>query len=344
MPTFNPPYAMLDANLPYGTHNLVPQVIRAAGSPRRVRCYVQGCQHVLRTPTQFDRQGEICPVHEIRCHHSSNGSTYSFEDERRNMIAAPDLFQQNIIGHPFKYETHRFGLEKSEDALTWNVFRSFQEAGCLAMIGELLTGQSSAIEPHLYLWGLELTEDRFEPWPLLIAARRRFESNLPVVRPLTEPDIALHLPGRYLVLIEAKFTSRNTFYQPGPPQDSQSLTLQELLDIYDDGQLTILDRRRARAAPRVYYQLWRNTVFAEWMARSDHPRTKAFHVNLVREGSEQDSARRFRELVADGKQDHFRQVTWESLYRAIDDHRQLQTLRRYLETKTAGLKRAFQLP
>jgi hypothetical protein len=63
---------------------------------------------------------------------------------------------------------------------------------------------------------------------LLIAARKRFESDLPVERPYTEPDIMLHLPGRYLVLLEAKFTSPNTTYARGPRKDSQSLTLDEL--------------------------------------------------------------------------------------------------------------------
>ena len=68
------------------------------------------------------------------------------------------------------------------------------------------------VEPFLYLWGICLTEDAFDPMELLIAARKRFESNLPVERPYTEPDIMIHLPGRYLILIEAKFTSPNTTY------------------------------------------------------------------------------------------------------------------------------------
>jgi len=56
-----------------------------------------------------------------------------------------------------------------------------------------LIGESHSEEPDLYLWGIRVSGDSFEPWDLLIAARKRFESNLPVVRPLTEPDIALLL-------------------------------------------------------------------------------------------------------------------------------------------------------
>ncbi len=199
------------------------------------------------------------------------------------------------------------------------------------------------IEPFLYLWGICLTEDAFDPWNLLIAARKRFESNLPVERPLTEPDIGLFLPGRYLILIEAKFTSPNTFYQRGPRQDAHSLTLQELLEIYHDPRLRILDHRRACSAPRVSYQLWRNTVFAEWMGREDHPKTRAFHVNLTRKGHERSSAAEFHSLLNPDFNDRFRKLSWETIYRACCQQPQLSRLCRYLESKTAGLARAFNI-
>ena len=101
------------------------------------------------------------------------------------------------------------------------------------------------------------------------------------VLPLTEPDIALWLPGRYLILIEAKFTSPNTHYKRGPRSNSSSLTLDELLEIYQSPELQTLDYVAAQRSNRVHYQLWRNMIFAEWMAKLDHPNTEAFHVNLV---------------------------------------------------------------
>lgn len=338
-----PQQTTTNIRLPYGIHDLEPDVLQVPGLPRRVRCYFRGCERILRTPTR-GVPGEVCPEHGIRCHHSSAGATYTYRDAKRNIVASPELFERCVLRNPFKYESHRFGFEKSEDAVSWNVFRSLQEAGVLGKIGEVLTGETAPIEPHLYLWGLDLSEDRFEPWQLLVAARERFESNLPVKRPQTEPDIALHVPGRYLVLIEAKFTSPNTCYERGPRQTKASLTLDELRSIYDDDGLEILDRRRAQAAPRVYYQLWRNTIFAEWMAKLDHPGTKAFHVNLVRKGTEEASAREFHAMVADGYQDRFRQITWEALYQATVGERRLRLLSRYFETKTARLRKAFQIP
>ncbi|MEQ9379550.1 MAG: hypothetical protein RJP95_01715, partial [Pirellulales bacterium] len=327
--------------LPYGIHELVELATSVREAPRTVRCYVRGCQHELRTPTRLS-PGEVCPDHGIRCHYSRNSSTYSYRDVRRNIIASKELFAQRIVRHPFKYESHRLGLEKSEDTLSWNVFRSLQEAGCLRQLAALITGEDLPYEPHLYLWGICTTEDSLEPWDLLIQARERFENNLPVERPQTEPDIALHLPGQYLILIEAKFTSPNTFYGRGPRRNPQSLTLDELLEIYHDQQLAILNHAKAAEAPRVAYQLWRNTVFAEWMAAADHPHTKAYHVNLVRSGFEQDAADEFAGLIDDNHKDRFRRLTWEQIYTATPEG-QLPKLRQYMRTKTAGLKPAFRI-
>jgi len=327
--------------IPYGIHELVevPDLVREA--PRTVRCYVRGCRHELRTPTRFS-PGQVCPEHGIRCHYSRSSSTYSYRDVRRNIIASKDLFATRIVGHPFKYESHRLGLEKSEDTVTWNVYRSLQEADCLRQIAGLITGEELPYEPDLYLWGICTTEDSLRPWDLLIHARDRFESNLPVERPKTEPDIALHLPGKYLILIEAKFTSPNTFYERGPRKNPQSLTLDELLEIYCDPRLAILNHPKAVEAPRVAYQLWRNIIFAEWMAAEDHPHTKAYHVNLVRSGFERNTAAEFLNLLNANRKDRFRRLTWEQIYDMTTEE-QLPTLRHYMRTKTAGLKPAFRL-
>jgi hypothetical protein len=283
-------------------------------------------------------------VHGIRCHCSQRAATYSYPDAQRNIIIAQELFATRLLGHPFKYETHRLGLENSEDALTWNVFRSLQEARCLHEIAHWLSGEETKAEPYLFLWGLCLTDDSLQPWDLLIAARERFESDLPVRRPLTEPDIALYLPGHYLILIEAKFTSPNPYYTDGPRKDAESLTKTELLAIYQDSQLRILDVERARNIDKVYYQLWRNLVFAEWMARSDGQGTRAYHANLTRAGCEKASCAHFRRLLRPGYAKHFVQLAWEEIYaRWANRQPTLTRLGRYLATKTTGLVAAFQV-
>ncbi|MEZ6073692.1 MAG: hypothetical protein R3C10_26280 [Pirellulales bacterium] len=151
--------------LPYGIDDLEPLVQVVSQRPRTVRCYVRGCEHELETPRRGYR-GTACPEHGIYCHHSSYGSTYNYASVRRNIIASPELFAREIVGHPFKYESHRLGLEKSEDTLSWNVLRSFAEAGQLANIARAITGTTLTHEPHLYLWGISACDDDFLPWPL----------------------------------------------------------------------------------------------------------------------------------------------------------------------------------
>jgi hypothetical protein len=330
----------METPLPYGTPDLDPKVHLDRGPPLRVRCYVKGCSRMLRPPSR-GCPGELCPVHEIRCHYSRSGVTYSYENVRRNIIVAPSLLADRVVGHPFKHDSSRFGLEKSEDALTWNVFRSLQEAGCLREVARMVTGLEVAEEPLLFLWGLCQTGDTLEPWNLLVQARKHFESDLPVKRPLTEPDIGLYLPGHYLILIEAKFTGENPFYRDGSRRDDTSLTKDELLNIYQFSEMQILDMEVAKRANQVYYQLWRNTVFAEWMVLADGRGTRAWHVNLTREGYEADSCGNFREMLRPGHGDRFLHVTWEKIFNLSMRIARLGRLRDYLGKKTAGLVQAF---
>lgn len=323
--------------MPFGIDDLDPKAVLNDGPPKRIKCFVRECSTLLEPARRSG--GPTCPEHGIRCNISE---TFSYGDPKRNVIVDREVFGQRIIGHPDKFESGRLGSEKSEDALSWNVFRSFQQAGCLGKLAVEVFGLPTDTEPQLYLWGINLNDDSFSFWDLLTLARLRFESNLPVKRPLTEPDIALHVPGQYLALIEAKFTSPNGVYFFGRREKSDSLTAEELLGIYYLPSLQLLDVGKAMRQPRIHYQLWRNTVFAEWMARQHKSTEKAYHFNLVRAGHDKESASEFHGLVSEGFKDRFRQVTWESIYQqAVSEVPKLKRLRDFMEQKTANLKKAF---
>ncbi|WP_439628567.1 PGN_0703 family putative restriction endonuclease [Gemmata sp.] len=329
------------SSLPYGAFDLNPHVQLHPGPPERIRCFVKGCKWFLRPPTRHGFRGDACPDHGIRVHKSG---TYSYRDPGRNTIVSPELLTHGVMRHEFKFESGRFGNERGEDAITFNVFRSFQEAGALHLVASLFTGTEVVREPRLFLWGLEMTGDTLEPWDLLIAARERFETALPVKRPMTEPDIALHLPGEWLLLCEAKFTSANPVYARGPRKDAQSLTLDELVGIYSDPALVMLDDAKVAAADRIEYQLFRNVRFAETMARLDGPNTQPFFVNLTRLGAENDTFEHFFRLLRPGHARRVRHVFWEQLFTLSQlVGGRLGHLQRYLITKTAGLRLAFNL-
>jgi len=322
--------------IPFGVEDLDSSIIIKDGPPRLIKCVVKNCPRFLEPANRM--AGPTCPEHGIRCNRSG---TYSYGDPKRNVVVDAEGFGQRIVGHPDKFESGRLGLEKSEDTLTWNVFRSFQKAGCLGSLAAEIFGLPSDSEPELFLWGIRLDDDSFRFWDLLTKARSQFESNLPVKRPLTEPDIALHVPGKYLALIEAKFTSPNGVYVFGRRETPQSLTAEELLSIYSHPSLELLDVGKAWKQSQIQYQLWRNMVFAEWMARQDHETTQAYHFNLVRDGYEKDSASEFHGLVSDDFKSRFQQVTWEEIYKLAVTRPKLGRLCKYMKEKTANLQKAF---
>ena len=323
--------------LPYGTKDLRSKLVRS-GKSGAIRCPVNDCMHWLKPPTRL-QAGTPCPEHGIYVHGSA---TYTYTDYRRNLIVDAPYFEEHIRGNAFKYETHRFGSERSEDALTWNTFRSLQVAGCLNHVAELCTGIRRPAEPKLLLWGLEIKDTGVQPWDLLIRARERFESDLPVGRPKTEPDIALYLPGSYLLLIEAKFTSPNGVYLRDRKKNPLDFTIDQFINIYSSKELRILDHEEARRRDTIRYQLWRNMLFAEWMAAACSPQTKAYHANLVREGCEADVCGELLTVIHPEYRGRFEQFTWEQIY-GIAVKQRLGLLCRYLETKTAGLKPAFRI-
>lgn len=327
--------------LPYGVTDLNPQLQIHPGPPERIRCFVKSCRWMLRPPTRNGPPADVCPDHGIRCHRSG---TYSYRDPGRNAIVSPELLTEGVIPHEFKFESGRFGNERGEDAVSFNVFRSFQEADALHLVASLFTGMEVTEEPRLFLWGLDLTDNSLEPWDFLIAAREKWESHLPVKRPATEFDIALAHPGRYLVLCEAKLTSPNPVYVRGPRKDAQSLTLDELVGIYTDPSLTMLDPEKVGAADQIAYQLFRNVQFAQLMARLDSPTTRPYFVNLTRLGTENTTFEPFFRLVRPEHRRQVRHVFWEQLFplAGLVGNR-LNHLRNYMLTKTAGLRPAFNL-
>ena len=106
----------------------------------------------------------------------------------------------------------------------------------------------------------------------------------------------------------------------------------------------MLNYSLARTLDQIHYQLWRNMLFAEWMARQDDPGTQAYHVNLVREGYETESAREFSLVVSANRQDRFRQATWEQVYAVCRSFNCILCATEcYLAHKTAGLRPVFSL-
>jgi len=305
-----------------------------------VRCYVRGCDQRLRVHRR-DSPGDYCRQHDVRCYLSTAGPTFEYRDPEQNLIIGREEFTTYVRRNPFKYESHRFGLERSEDALSWNFFLGLWQCDLLPWFVFETTGVLIARQPRLFLWGLEVSRATWEPWALLVQARKHFESNLPVDRPLTEPDAAILVPGQLLMLIEVKFCSANPWYKQGPRASSSSLTLDELKKTYQFPGMTSLLMSNAEREPRLPYQLWRNMVFAEWMANADSSVTEPFLLNLVRRSHDHRSHDVLSSVIDPRFQHRLLRLDWEHAICAILDQGADQRLVNYLATKTAGLRLAF---
>ena len=118
--------------------------------------------------------------------------------------------------------------------------------------------------------------------------------------------------------------------------------LDELLEIYWDPSMEILDYAEACSRDAIHYQLWRNMVFAGWMAGLEDVKTRPYHVNLVRNDEPMDAISEFISLVVPSKSLCFRRATWGQLRNVrVQDLRRHSRLQAYLDNKTASLRPAF---
>jgi hypothetical protein len=251
--------------------------------------------------------------------------TYVLSDHFENFIVGRDLVGK-LSG---KAEAWRLGNENSEDALSFNVFRSLQEAGLLGQAARLLTGVDVGGEPELIVWGNRLGRTAAKRVPKLDEALDRLEGT---TGQQTEPDIILRVPGWGWIFIEAKLTSPTSTYKGRPHKLATWKKRYAKSDLFDAAALDTAD---PDAFPE---QLLRNVAVAHAVAEGEHIAVVA----LVREVYALAVAGWAAGYVAhDGI--HTRSATWEQIYALTDGHDELEMLRAYLLDKSVYLRRAFAL-
>lgn len=259
--------------------------------------------------------------------------TYVLERPIDNAIAGRELIAEAIAGRWGNPEAARFGNESSEAALTWNVFRSLQEAERLRVVASVLTGSEPAVEPELFYWGRRITLDAATVWEELRATLDRLE---PGVTQHAAPDVCLHVQGFGWVVIEASF---------GPSSDAfdDAAAVEGFLAGYGAACPGLFDEERIRTTrlrdlPPV---LLRTLAIAQSLRAGGE---RAAVIALVRESDTSDLERRIDRCLASSAEVDFHRVTWESLYQALDAaDPALAALRDYLENKSFGLRPAFAL-
>ena len=202
---------------------------------------------------------------------------------------------------------------------------------------KLLAGVETDTQPELYLWGIRFSDEEPRVWDKLIEVRRILERRAGIP---TEPDIILRIPGRLLVLIEAKFGSSNGTLLG---QEERFGDVSEFLDIYPGvtGKPDPLNREwiEQQEPSAVLQQLVRNIIFAQWLAGDNE---QSLVVNLVRESEEQNVADKINNHLAANGPVSFRRCSWESLFHlSTFSSSAAEPLQCYLVNKTNKLTKAF---
>jgi hypothetical protein len=287
-----------------------------------VECPVRGCWNVV--PRQrgsfVATRDYLCPDHGIFI----SPSTFEYADVRCNFPliddADWDLLHSQISVD--KRETHRLARERSEDAVTYNVFRSIERARRLPELCRLFTGtEQTSVE--LVYWSHSLSDG--ELLRLLQQARQAFFERSAGG---SEPDLIAITPTD-IVFIEVKLTSGNETTPSRP----------ETLDLYhsaEDGwydQVFSLDPYAVAITARKY-ELMRFWLLGSWMAERAGKRFTL--ISLTRGKQDTDLEERVVPLLRQNDGRAYAHWSWEAVARFAEDHKSTRPVSAYLRSKSVG--------
>jgi len=228
--------------------------------------------------------------------------------------------------------------ERSEDALTWNVFRYMQRSNSLSSFFKAINNEDQR-EPSLFYWSYD--PDTKKSWHVLGKARRVFGEH---PKRNTEPDLIIKTENA-IVMVEAKLTSNNNT-KPSNVDDYKH---------YLDGGSNWFSKvfksdYKNIAVAHNKYELMRLWLLGTWMANLIDSN---FHlVSLLREGEDDKISDEMGALFVENSKAKYSKITWEDLYRQIKNdnvvNAEKDIILEYFKNKTIGydndiLKKAFKI-
>lgn len=310
-----------DTKSMYDNRTLKPQL---RVDEHSVECPVLGCTHVVPRQRKIFMRDERfrCPTHDIYI----SASTHDHVKFTDNLLSAdPDdlALIHRLLDQ--KRETERMGRERSEDALTFNVFRTLERAGQLNAVMSAIAGRAVVGSVPWY-WSLNsatgTTDSR------LAAARDAFHE---VTDRGTEPDMLIDTEDT-LILVEAKLGSKNET----TPTHARSLKA------YSAAQGGWYDRvftsdAETVASKEKLYQLMRLWLLGTWMA--EQAGKKFVLVSLCTAGGDSQIETRFGAHILTTDAHLFVRYTWERIRehgRSLAQNPEVTRLMEYLSHKTLG--------
>ncbi len=292
-----------------------------------VECPVLGCQVTVdRQKKKLRREDRFrCPIHKIVI----TPSTFEYPSLWDNVLWHDDKDQSLLRSiASFKRES-RISRERSEDALTWNVFRYLERSGQISEYASHLIGVPVQNSRVIY-WSY--SQDDAQTWPNLTKARLEFgEHN---VRRSSEPDLLI-VARDVVIWIEAKFTDNNN-KRPSSPGETRKYCVGG--DNWYDKVFNSDYESVANASKK--YELMRLWLLGTWVA--DLSKSQFYLVSLVCSNKDKLIEQEFRPHIRTDSQKEFMRTTWEDIYDFVSnsgfDDTEKKKLMAYMENKTAGYK------
>lgn len=311
-----------------------------------VDCPVHGCNTVV----QRRRDGDGNPTHTFKC--GSCGifvfpSTFEYVNDEDNLLwkAESDLTLLKQIKE-CKAEKYRLGRERSEDAVTWNVFRHFDRSGRLPALLSHLTAETPTDDCEAVYWSHSPVVGK--PWHRLLEARVEFGEALSLKiaatgKRVSEPDIIL-LTNDSVIFVEAKFTSGNNTSGDAARVNGILSNAKRYLTGGNEWYEMVFSSDYPSVVRDQKYELLRFWLLGSWLA--DKLGKRFVLANLVRRAKETDIEDEFGKHIRQTERRRFVRWEWESLAPLLekledDGSRQLLS---YLKNKTIGFGKDGRLP
>jgi len=277
----------------------------------------------------------LCKEHKIYI----TPTTFIYEDLNDNSLWH-DAEDKDLLGKIIEHKRVKGQLhhDKSEDAVTWNVFRFLERS---ILLSEFLSKlcNSPVANPEIIYWSYSQSQQNV--WNELKRARAEFGE---IPQRGSEPDLIVDSDDA-LFFIEAKLTATNETTPSNPKELKRYLTGGN--NWYDavfrfDYQTIASNEKK--------YELLRFWLLGTWIAKQQD--LDFYLVNLVLSERERDIEAIFKKHIHENQRRKFVRITWEDIYQHISSSvvwgKDKDMIMRYFKNKTIGyengeLQRAFSI-
>ena len=302
-----------------------------------VPCPVIGCSLWVERQRGTYKKDDMykCQKHRIYI----SPSTFEYEDYESNLLLFDQDDRELLEAIFAEKRESRMAREKSEDAVTWNVFRYLEKSGLLKDYLDSIS-RSGNEDARIIYWSFDpMVGGPYEP---LVLAREEFgeKSNQG-----SEPDLIIEAKGN-IYFIEAKLDSGN---KGGPAKSTNKKKYETggnnwFGEVFKSGS----DFDKVANIEK-FYELMRLWLLGTWVA-NEYLHRNFFLINLVLSRKERDIEDLFGRHVHYNETRAFKRRSWEQVYSFIERMAPLEGKKEiveYFHGKTLGynssgiLQRAF---